>query len=89
VATAINNATGTVARVYPMPASDYVMFEFAVRLKDATLDIFTTTGELIQKLDVSGLELYQLDVTNYRPNQYIYRIITSDGQQTTGPLVVE
>jgi hypothetical protein len=85
---AIKPNTAAFAQVYPMPASDYVIFEFATKLKDAALEIYTTTGQLIKRLDISGRDSYELDVTDLRPNHYVYRISTPEGSQT-GPIVVE
>lgn len=76
------------ANVYPVPASDFVNFNFEESLNNATLEVFTTTGGLIRKVDVSGLKYYQLDVTELQSNQYIFRILTADKVQK-GFFVVE
>jgi CTP-dependent riboflavin kinase len=59
-----------------------VILEFAERLDKADLQILNTAGELVKKVDVSNLSTYQLDISDLKSTNYIYRIITSKGQQT-------
>jgi hypothetical protein len=77
-----------VARVYPVPASDYIIFEFAANLDKATLEIFSIKGDLITKLDISGQRSLKLDIADFRPNHYLYRISLPKGQQN-GTFIVE
>jgi hypothetical protein len=82
VVNGINDRVGTLAKVYPVPASDFVIMEFAEKLNKADLQILNTAGELVKKVDVSNLSSYQLDISDLKPSNYIYRIISSKGQQT-------
>jgi len=84
----INDRIGSLAKVYPVPASDFVILEFAERLDKADLQILNTAGELVKKVDVSNLSTYQLDISDLKPTNYIYRIITNKGQQS-GSIVVQ
>jgi hypothetical protein len=86
--TGINDKSASFAKVYPVPASEYINFDFAERLDKAELQIFSTSGSLIKKQDVSNLNSYRLDVKDLKPNNYIYRISTAKGLQT-GPIVVK
>jgi hypothetical protein len=85
---AIGNHKSQISMVYPVPSSDYVTFEFATKLEEASLEIYTTKGDLVKKLDISYRNSYRLDVTGLKSNNYIYRISTSKGQES-GPLVIE
>ncbi len=82
IPSAINNATSSMARVYPVPAREFVMFEFAERLTVADLQVFSTTGQLMKKVDISNSNLYKLDVSDLKPNNYLYKINSTKGQQT-------
>jgi hypothetical protein len=84
----INDKTGSLARVYPIPAKEYVMFEFPEKLDKADLQIFNTTGNLMKKVDISNSNTYKLDVSDLKPNNYLYRINSSKGQQT-GALIIK
>jgi hypothetical protein len=84
----VNDKTGSLARVYPMPATDFVVFEFASKLDKADLQIFNTSGDLMKRVDISNLDTYRLDVTDLKPNHYLYRINTTKGQQS-GPIIVK
>jgi hypothetical protein len=86
--TAVNNVKNEFAKVYPIPASEFVRFEFAEKLGKATLEIFTSNGSIIRKIDVSNLNHYQLPVLDFKPNQYIFRI-SSSGKVQSGYIVVE
>jgi hypothetical protein len=88
VATGISDNAGSLAKVYPVPASDHVVFEFGERLTKADLQIFSTSGKLLRKLDVSNMESYSLDVTSMKPNNYLYRITSSKGLQN-GAIIVK
>ncbi len=88
VANGVNDLTGKLAKVYPVPASDYVTMDFAEKLGKADLQILSLSGKLLKKIDISNLSSYQLDVSNLKPASYLYRITTTKGQQT-GSIVVE
>jgi|GEM_PF-4152763 hypothetical protein len=88
VANGINDKVGSLAKVYPVPSSDFVIMEFAERLGKADLQILSTSGELMKRIDISNLSSYRLDVRDLRPTYYIYRIVTSNGQQT-GSIIVQ
>ena len=88
VANAVTDLTGSLARIYPVPAHDYVTMEFADRLDKADLQVLSLSGELLKKIDISNLSSYKLDVSDLKPANYLYRIITTKGQQT-GTLVVQ
>jgi hypothetical protein len=88
VANGVNDLTGKLAKVYPVPASDYVTMDFAERLGKADLQILSLSGKLLKKIDISNLSNYQLDVSDLKPASYLYRITTAKGQQT-GSIVVE
>ncbi len=87
-ATGINDKTAGFARVYPVPSSDFVYFDFAEKLDKATLEVFTINGVLVKKLDVSGQIRYQLDVKDLKSSPYYYRLITSDKTQN-GSIIVK
>jgi hypothetical protein len=87
-ATGINDKTAEFARVYPVPSSDFVYFDFAEKLDKASLEVFTMNGVLVKKLDVSGQTRYQLDVKDLKSSQYYYRLITSDKTQN-GSIIVK
>ncbi len=76
------------AKVYPVPASEFVNFNFIERLDQASLEIFSNNGILLRKIDVSGLNNYQLKVSDMKPNYYIFRL-TTPGRIHNGNFVVE
>jgi hypothetical protein len=84
----VYDVTSSLARVYPVPASEYVVLEFAEKLDKADLQILNLAGALIKKIDISNLTSYRLDVSDLKPNNYIYRIISNKGQQS-GPIVIQ
>lgn len=85
---AIDDRTEAFATVYPVPSSDYVIFEFPVKLGNATLEIFNANGSLVKRLDISGIASYKLDVSGMNPNQYLYRI-TADDKLQNGAIIVK
>ena len=88
VVNGVEDAVGSQAKVYPVPAHDFVVFEFAERLGNANLQMLSTTGELLKKIDISNLTSYTLDISDLAPSYYIYRIITDEGLQS-GSIVVQ
>jgi hypothetical protein len=84
----VNDKTSLVSLVYPVPAKDFVTFDFAAKLDKASLEIYSTDGALLKKLDVSYQSSFKLNVSDLQPNHYIYRISTAKGRET-GPLVIE
>jgi hypothetical protein len=88
VNTAVEQLKLEFAKVYPVPATCFVNFNFTRQLDQAMLEIYSTSGILIKKIDVSGLNHYELDVRDLIPNQYIFRLSDSDKVQN-GFLVVE
>ena len=85
---AVTNLDSRISSVYPVPASDYVTFQFSEKLDRAELSIYNAAGGLIRKINVSNLDHYKLDVSVLAPDYYIYRIKTAKDIQT-GSLVVE
>jgi hypothetical protein len=88
VANDINDLTDKLAKVYPVPATDFVTMEFAEKLEKAELQILSLSGKLLKKIDISNRSTYQLDVSDLKPASYLYRINTNKGQQT-GSIVVQ
>jgi hypothetical protein len=86
--TGVQDNTSSIARVYPVPAKEYVMFDFSDKLDKAELQIFSTTGSLLKKVEINNSTSYRLDVSDLTPNNYLYRINTSKGQQT-GALIIK
>ena len=77
-----------VNRIYPNPASQYVVFD----LKPNTarfLEIRDLTGRVVihKKLE-SGMNEYRINVSDFARGLYIYRIY-SDTQYQTGKLLIE
>jgi hypothetical protein len=56
-------------------------------MKNAMIQIFNTAGELMKSADVSGFSSYPMDVTDLKPNTYLFRISTPKGHQT-GTIIV-
>lgn len=86
--TSVKHTEVEFASVYPIPASDHVNFIFAELLGKASLEIFTNNGVLIRSIDISGLTQYRLDISDLKPNQYIYRLSNRDKVQK-GHLIVK
>jgi hypothetical protein len=87
IANGIENSEQKFGRVYPVPVHDKLNFEFNETMKNAMIQIFNTAGELMKSADVSGFSSYPMDVTDLKPNTYLFRISTPKGHQT-GTIIV-
>ncbi len=82
------NQVDLVDIIYPVPATDYIIFKMTKVEGNSTLQIFSILGNLIREIDISYTESVQLQVDGFRPGLYIYKIISENGYQT-GELIVK
>ncbi len=73
-ASAINNEMADIVRVFPNPATDHVIFEFADDNEAVFLKIFSIEGKLIKDIRLTNQKSYTLDVTDFSAKEYIYSI---------------
>jgi hypothetical protein len=77
----------TEVKVYPNPATGgLVNFE---NLDFETLELYDLSGKLLRKEGISGVDCYQLDVSNLPPGVYTYRLKTNGLVPTMGKIVVQ
>lgn len=68
------NTAFTQTPAYPNPATDYIMIPSNLPL-DAALTIYSIDGKIIdQKVIPGGTQDYRLDLQNYQPGAYVYRL---------------
>jgi hypothetical protein len=60
-------------RVFPNPASDYLAIQSSVRLKNAAISIYTSTGSLIMQEQINGNSV-NLDLSHLSPGIYLLQI---------------
>lgn len=70
---AVDLNTSSEQRVYPNPASDYVVFDIDNNLRTTTVELYTLQGNKISVQQLPNNK--QLSVSQLKPGMYIYKII--------------
>lgn len=86
VINAISENTGFKLNVYPNPATDYIVFEIPPELRNGTLQIYNSSGQLLHDLPVESS--VSMDVNDFAPGVFIYRFIHS-GHSVEGKFRIE
>lgn len=69
-----NTAYTATATAYPNPATDYIMVPVTMSM-DGVLAIYSIDGKLLEtKIVPAGTSEYRLDLQNYAPGTYVYRM---------------
>ncbi len=76
----------TDVQVYPDPATSVIYFELPNQER-ATMRLFDITGRIITQQELIGNKT-SVNVKNYTPGIYIYKITTSEGTQS-GKVIIE
>jgi hypothetical protein len=74
--------------MYPVPATDYIIFKMTKAARNSKLQIYSILGSLIMEIDISYKNLLQIQVAEFEPGIYIYKIISNNGYQT-GRLMIK
>ncbi len=82
------NQVNLIDIIYPIPATDYIIFKMTKADKNSTLQIFSILGNLIKEINISYKESQRLQLNEFKPGLYIYKIIGENGYQT-GQLIVK
>jgi hypothetical protein len=90
--TGINNeppaATTTEAILFPNPAGDFVVVDFSLLYKTATLQLTDLAGRAVLERALTANH-QQVDITGVPAGAYVYRIFNNKGLEESGKLVVE
>ncbi len=82
------NQANLIDIIYPIPATDYIIFKMTKANRNSKLQIFSILGILIQEVDISYKESLELQLSDFKAGLYIYKIISENGYQT-GELIVK
>ena len=84
----LNESNNLVNKIYPNPASDYVIFQVNEG-SSFNLEITDITGKIVvlEKIE-SGTDKYRLDLSNIDKGIYIYKL-SNDNQSQSGRLIVK
>jgi hypothetical protein len=69
------------ARVYPMPANEYVVFDFGTTLNNVSIKIYNMSGNLIMEEQTNGQTEVNLNISALVNGQYIYVLTNDEGYQ--------
>jgi hypothetical protein len=84
----VNEIESSLAKVYPVPASDFVRFDFEEIVLDGSLKIFSMDGKLVMEVNLSNQKTYILDLSRLNAKEYIYNI-TSDNAEQKGKILIK
>jgi hypothetical protein len=82
----ISENTGFKLNVYPNPATEYIVFEIPLELKNGILQIYNSSGQLLSDIPIESS--IKLDVKKFAPGVFIYRFIHS-GHSVEGKFGIE
>ena len=72
-----------VTKLYPVPASEYLMFELSSGNTGLDFELITMQGQTILKNEIEpGKDIFKLDVNNIPSGVYIYRFFNTKNYQT-------
>lgn len=68
------NTAFTTSLAYPNPASDYIMIPVNMNV-NAILAVYSIDGKMVDNIIVpAGTQEYRLDLQQYKPGTYVYRV---------------
>lgn len=68
------NTAFTTSLAYPNPASDYIMIPVNMNV-NAILAVYSIDGKMVDNIVVpAGTQEYRLDLQQYKPGTYVYRV---------------
>jgi hypothetical protein len=80
--------TTTEAILFPVPAGDFVVVDFSLLYKTATLQLTDLAGRAVLERALTANH-QQVDITGVPAGAYVYRIFNNKGLEESGKLVVE
>jgi hypothetical protein len=78
----------TEAILYPNPAQDFIIVDFSLLYKTATLQLIDLAGRTVLERALTSNH-QQVDISGVPAGAYVYRIFNSKGLEESGKLVVE
>jgi hypothetical protein len=84
---ALGDNTANLAKVYPVPATDYITFDFANAQSNINVKIYSMSGDLVLEENFSAQESINMNISVLNPNQFMYIITTDEGFQRGSLLV--
>lgn len=84
-----NSAPAFNAKVYPNPVTAFLFVQVdQEETENATMEIYTSTGQRVMTEQISGPNANQIDVSGLAEGLYYYRIISALNEQTNGKLLI-
>jgi hypothetical protein len=81
------NYLNLIELIYPVPATDYIIFKMAKVTGNAKLQILSILGNTVKEVDISNKDIIELRVSEFNPGIYFYKIISENGFQI-GELII-
>ncbi|WP_299184111.1 sulfatase-like hydrolase/transferase [uncultured Aquimarina sp.] len=61
-------------KIFPNPSNRFLNFNFKNPVNDLTMEVLTLTGKTIKKVQVTNLNTYQIDISNFPKGIYLIKI---------------
>jgi hypothetical protein len=74
-------------KLYPNPATNTLTIEYSNWKNESTLQLVDVTGKLMLSQPISG-KTTQLDITNLPNGMYLYRVLSVNGIEGIGKVVI-
>jgi hypothetical protein len=88
-ATAAENTKSALLDPYPNPAENAINLPLFDEQQTGTLQVFSLSGQLMLKTEISNQALYQLNTLGWKPGFYTYRVITNAGASESKKFMVK
>ena len=74
-------------RVFPNPFSESITFSFSANPNNARIEIYNSSGMLLQVEKLQNTPVHQMILADFRPGFYFYRIISNESVFSSGKIV--
>lgn len=74
--------------VYPNPANKFIKVNLPQMVKEATINLYNNTGEMLKTLQSGGNSVIELNISELTPGNYYLKIVTDKGAVLAQRIVI-